>query len=572
MKKNRQQLTTLEYNNLDKDIPLKEYPRPQLKRDSYINLDGLWDYKISDNDDITNISFDGQILVSYCLESLNSQVQKELKEGQYLIYHRHFKLSSEFIKEITLLNLLGVDQEFDLVINNRKYGHFISYLCPVSIDISDSILEENEIFIIVKDDLKACYPHGKQVRKSRGMFYTSVSGLYFPLFLESVNKNYIKNIKITPYLSAIDLYIDSLAKTFEITIFKENKIVKKIITDKHELHIEIDNPILWELDNPFLYDIVIKTEDDEISSYFGLRTISTSKNKVLLNNHPIFLNGLLNQGYYPEGIYTVSTYDNYKQDILTMKEIGFNLLRVHEKIEADYFYYLCDKLGMLVLQDFVFTGNYSFFHDTALPTIGFQKLDDTKKKMTLYEKKSFLIHSKKVINHLFNHPCIIGYTIFNEGWGQFSGDRIYNYLKPLDKTRLYDATSGWFRQNNSDFESLHIYFKKIDKQIKDSSKPLLISEFGGYVYKINEHSFNLDKTYGYKFFKTPESFEQGLISLYRDQILPHASELCGCIYTQVSDVEDETNGLFTYDRKILKINKNVLKETFKDINNNFNSN
>lgn len=572
MKKNRQQLTTLEYNNLDKEIPLKEYPRPQLKRYSYINLDGLWDYKISDSDDISNIVFDGHILVPYCLESFNSQVQKELKEGQYLIYHRHFKVPSNFIKDITLLNLLGVDQEFDLIINNKKYSHYIPYLCPISIDISNSISEDNEIFIIVKDDLKACYPHGKQVRESKGMFYTSVSGIYFPLFLESVNKDYIKNIKITPYLNGIDLFIDSLAKSFDITILKNNEAIKNISTNESNLHIEIENPVLWELDNPFLYDIIIKTDNDEISSYFGLRTISIDRNKVLLNNHPIFLNGLLNQGYYPEGIYTVSTYDSYKIDILTMKELGFNLLRVHEKVESDYFYYLCDKLGMLVLQDFVFTGNYSFLHDTVLPTIGFQKLDDTKKNLTLYEKKSFLVHSKKVINHLFNHPCIIGYTIFNEGWGQFNSDRIYNYLKPFDNTRLYDTTSGWFRQNNSDFESLHIYFKKIDKQIKGCSKPLLISEFGGYVYKIDEHSFNLNKTYGYKFFKTSESFEQGLISLFRDQILSQASKLCGCIYTQVSDVEDETNGLFTYDRKVLKINKNALKEIFKDINNNFNSN
>ncbi len=564
MKQINNNLSTPEIELLDINSPLKEYPRPQFKRESYLSLNGQWDYKLTyDYNDIFS-PYEGKILVPYCLESKNSQVNKALNKGQYIIYHRHLTLTKDFLKKNTLINFLGVDQEFTLIINNCSYGPFKTYMCAKTIDISTSIKVENEIFVIVKDDLNQSLPHGKQVNKAKGMFYTSCSGIYFPVLIESMEDNYIENIFITPTLEGINLKIKSSSSNFKIKIYVQDTLIKKINTDKKDLYISIDNPHLWDIEDPFLYNLIVETENDKIQSYFGLRTIKAIDNQIYLNNKKIFLNGLLDQGYYPEGIYTVSDYKSYEKDILTMKELGFNLLRKHMKVECDYFYYLCDKYGMLIMQDFIFTGKYNFMIDTAFPTIGLKSIKKINKKKNIGEKINFYRHGSKIINDLYNHPCIIAYTIFNEGWGQFMSDRVFTYFKNKDLSRLFDATSGWFKNNNSDFESQHIYFKKI-KITYSHKKPLLISEFGGFVFKINDHSYNLNQTFGYKFFKNRQDYQNGFILLYKEQILPYKEQLCGVIYTQLSDVEDETNGLFTYDRKILKVNKNVLKEISEDI-------
>ena len=266
---------------------------------------------------------------------------------------------------------------------------------------------------------------------------------------------------------------------------------------------------------------------------------------------------MLDQGYFPDGIYTPASERAYTDDILTMKSLGFNLLRKHIKIEPACFYYDCDRLGMLVLQDLVNSGKYSFFRDTALPTIGIkrgihQKAD--KKRAEIFENAA-----KDTLSQLYNHPSIIAYTIFNEGWGQYDADRLYTLCKASDPTRLYDTTSGWFFETESDFQSEHIYFKKL--ALKPSAgKPLFLSEFGGYSYNVPGHVFNLDKTYGYKKFKEQAPFEDALVALYEKEVLPAIENgLAAAVYTQLSDVEDETNGLLTYDRRILKVSKERMR-------------
>jgi len=558
-------LKTPEYELLDNELPLKEYPRMQFKRDSYFSLNGKWDYLISSNN-VLSSKFEGKILVPYCLESQNSLVSKALKKGEYLIYHRIFDLTKDFIKDKTFINFMGVDQEFDVYINGDKYGHYVPLGLPTKIDISKSIKEgNNEIFVVVKDDLDLTIPYGKQVRKQHGMWYTSVSGIYYPVYLESVNNGYIEDVKINTTINSVTFDILSDNLDIDIKIKLDNQIIYEGKLENNK-EIKISNIKVWDIDSPILYDVELKNSNDTINTYIAFRKIEMIDGFVYLNNRKVFLNGVLDQGYYPEGIYTVSDYSSYLKDIKVLKDLGINCIRKHIKIETDYFYYLCDKYGMLVLQDFVNSGKYSFIKDTALPTLMYNiKLKDHKFHRNKKQRENFVRHGEGVIKYLHNHPCIIGYTIFNEAWGQFEADKMYEHFKQLEPTLLFDATSGWFRQNKSDFESYHIYFKDINKRIKNISKPLFISEFGGYSYKINEHSYNLSNTYGYRLLNSKEDYERDLIDLYKNQIFKNKHRLVGCIFTQTSDVEDETNGFMTYDRKVVKVDSLEFKELMKEI-------
>lgn len=550
-------LFTEEYQE-NNNFPLEEYPRQQFKRNSYFSLNGLWNYEISKNKNSRN--YQGQILVPYPIQSINSRVNKTLKKNEYIIYQKKFTLEKNFIKDYTILNILGIDQEFTIYLNNTLLGEYTFFGVPMQIDISKCVKEENEIIIIVKDNLNLAFPHGKQSNNPKGMFYTQVSGIYYPIFIESYHQKHIGSFKYVSNLSSVDLYI-SCNEDYHIEIYENEKLLYKIASNKEHLTINFDNPHIWSCEDPFLYKLIITSAHDKIESYFALRTIELKDNFVYLNKKKIFLNGLLDQGYYPEGIFTVSSYKSYEKDILTMKELGFNLLRKHIKVEIDYFYYLCDKYGMLVMQDFVNNGKYRFIHDTVLPTIGFQSLKDH--KVNFYQQQCFIEHGKKLVKYLFNHPCVIAYTIFNEGWGQQEADKMYDFFKEYDSTRLYDATSGWFKQTRSDFNSKHIYFKKIN--LSKENSPVLLSEFGGYSYKVENHIFNLKNNYGYKFFKKQNEFQDAFIQLYLEQIISNKDKLVGAIYTQVSDVEDETNGLFTYDRKVLKVDIEKIKSLMKKL-------
>ena len=556
-------LVTDEYSALDKYNPLKEYPFPHLKRLNFISLNGSWRYKIGRNqNDITSIS--EEIIVPFAIESLASGVQKRIKKGEYIFYKKTFKVSEHFLKKHTFITFLGVDQSFKVILNDSDLGEYIPLNMPTKIDISDFIKEKNELIVICKDDLSSLYPLGKQSKKPKGIFYTPFSGIYYPVIIESFDEDYIKDVKIKTTLDTVNIDIDSSSDYFEIIIKEKNKIIIKEITSQKNLSYKIANPILWDTNNPFLYDIEIKTKKDRITSYFALREITLKDGFFYLNNKKIFVNGVLDQGYYPEGIITPITYASYEKDILAMKELGFNTLRKHIKVELPYFYYLCDKLGMLVLQDFVNNGKYNFFTDTALPTIGKQVKNDKNANKNIIQRDNFIKCGEKLIEYLSHFPSIIGYTIFNEGWGQFDSEATYKHFKSLYPNLIFDTASGWYRGASSDIESFHWYFKNIDK-IKDATHPIFISEFGALCYKQKNHCYGNRHVFGYKYFNSIEEVENAFISLYEEKIIPYKDKLIGTIYTQLSDVEEEDNGLLTYDRKILKLSKEKVQNVLKKL-------
>ena len=544
------------------EIPLQEYPRPQLVRDSYINLNGKWDLATSSCKEIPS-HFDKKIIVPYCIESNLSRINYCYPSTTYYFYKKEFSLTKDFIKDKVLLHLDSVDQECEVYINGTKVGENIGGYIPFEIEIQDyiKIEESNTLIVVVKDTLNHDYPWGKQRKDRQGMWYTPVSGIWKTVWLESVSNDYIKSLKIETSLKDVTIKINSDAKNKKITIHTPTRdIIRRISTDS--ITISIPNPILWDLDNPHLYYFDVETDNDKVTSYFGLRTftfkVKNGHQYFALNNKPTFIHGLLDQGYFPDGIYTPRSYEEYSKDILRMKELGFNTLRKHIKIEPLYFYYLCDKYGMLVAQDFVNNGGYNYIRDTVLPTIRINipewMLSKSKKA-----RKIFYEQMDKTVDLLYNSTSLFMWTIYNEAWGQNNPDAAYKKLKLLDSTRIIDTTSGWFKRKESDVDSLHIYFRPV--KCKASDKPLFLSEFGGFVYKIKEHSFNQDKTYGYRFYETAEDYQNAITTLYLDQIVPSIKEgLIGAIYTQVSDVEDETNGLLTYDRKICKVNKEKMLE------------
>ena len=545
--------------------PLSEYPRPQLKRDSYISLNGTWEYAIRKDEHIPDV-FDGNILVPFSPETSISGVNKIVTPEDYLFYKLSFKLDKSFIKDKVLLHFTAVDQIADVFINDIYLGQHIGGYLPFEFDIKPYLKEENILIVRVKDytDTKE-YSHGKQKIDRGGIWYTPQSGIYMPVWLESVSNDYIKSLKITPDLDnkCVRIIVNSEAPTAVIHLLGKDHKVEcnkeiSIETDVHE----------WSPEHPYLYIFSVRTEHDEVESYFAMRKVSIIEHNgqkvIALNNKPYFMKGVLDQGYYKEGLYTPSDYQNYVDDINLMKMMGFNTIRKHIKIEVPRWYYECDRLGILVWQDFINGGgNYSF------PTIAFPLITGIHHKDTNHKKfarndeennKRTIQEFKDIIEYLYNVPSIVLWTIFNEGWGQFDSVAIYNELKELDKTRLFDHASGWHDQGVSDVKSLHIYFKKVKlpNKKKINNRAVVLSEFGGFLLPVEGHMQKGKKTY--KSFKNADEWYKRFEKCMKQDIIDNIPKgLCACIYTQLSDVEDELNGFVTFDREVIKVDPNKIK-------------
>ena len=542
--------------------PLSEHPRPQLYRDSYLSLNGYWEYAFRSDENIPD-KWDGQILVPYSPETNLSGVHRVLQPNEWLFYRLEFSLEELVIKDKVLLHFLGVDQIADVYINDHYLGQHVGGYLPFEFDIKPYItIDKNVLIVRVKDySDTSFYSRGKQKLNHGGIWYTPQSGIYFPVFIESVSSDYIRNVRFTPDIDNEEIIVNVETDTKEVGLHIFG--MDRPIDPNKDVHIKVKDMYLWSPEDPYLYFVKIYTDNDEVTSYFAMRKFSTIKDeqgytRLALNNKPYFMKGVLDQGYYKDGLYTPNSYEDYIKDIELVKSLGFNTIRKHIKIEIPRWYFECDKRGIIVWQDFVNGGENYKFSTIAFPLItGVHHNDHNYKNFARNNKEGrelAIQEFKDTINYLYNVPSIGLWTIFNEGWGQFDSKEIYEELSELDTTRLFDHASGWHDQGVSDVKSLHVYFKKVKlpKPQKTGSRAVILSEFGGFQLPIKDHMMKGKKTYKV-FNDTDKWLAQYQECILRDVINNIPKGLSACIYTQLSDVEEECNGFVTFDREIIKV-------------------
>ena len=543
---------------------LNAYPRPQLQRNSFLNLNGAWDFAVTEGD--RPAAFSETINVPYPPESPLSGVGRRIQPQEAMWYRRVFSAPAHGTDERVILHFGAVDQFAEVLLNQHLLGRHEGGYLPFSFDITDYLIVENELIVNAIDTLDHAYPWGKQKHKNGGMWYTPFSGIWQTVWMEVVPESHIIDLSIVPSMDSVSVTVETDAPFTEavLEIQTPHEPIRLTMRER-TVSIPIPNPVLWTPETPHLYPITVRFGQDAVRSYFALRTVSQGEingiPRLLLNGKPYFFHGLLDQGYWPDGLCLPPDDSGYEHDILAAKAQGFNTLRKHIRVEPLPFYEACDRLGMLVIQDFVNNGEYRFWHDTVLPTIGIRSLNDYRMNRDPRTRQIFLRTASETIRHLRHFASIAGWTIFNEGWGQFCADEAYRTLKSLDSARFFDATSGWFRQRESDVQSEHVYFKKF--RPKFGNRPYLLSEFGGYVLKEDS-----GQKYGYRFFKEPQAYRDAVLKLYREEILPVIPKgLCGAIYTQLSDVEAEQNGILSYDRKTVKWNAAQMKALADELQN-----
>lgn len=544
--------------NLHRDSVLPEYPRPQLVRDSYINLNGIWNYAITKSD-AAPADFMGEILVPFSPEAILSGVEKTVTASDFLWYRRVFSLPEDFNRGRVILHFGAVDQIAVLFINGRELLRHVGGYLPFEADITDALKDGvNEILLRVQDETeKSLLPRGKQKTKRGGIWYTPQSGVWQTVWLESVPGDYIKRLMITPQF-------DAGLVELEAEVAGTTRPVAHFMGGDYPLPARVPVPDFepWSPENPKLYDFSVTCGDDEVKSYFAMRKFSveadvTGVKRLFLNGKPLFHNGLLDQGYWPDGLYTAPSDEALIYDIELAKSMGFNMLRKHIKVEPLRWYYHCDRLGMLVWQDMPCGGGGYSPAVVSTPLMTGKNLNDSSYflfgRSDAAGREEFQKELVEMIRTLYNCPCIAMWVPFNEGWGQFDAARIHDLVVKLDPSRTVDHASGWHDQRVGQVQSLHVYFRKYVHKPDKLGRAVLLSEFGGYNHRVDGHCFNA-KDFGYKRFESPLLLENAIEELYAGQIRPaYSLGLGAAVYTQLSDVEDELNGLVTYDRKVVKI-------------------
>lgn len=550
--------------------PLPEYPRMQMVRSSFLNLNGAWEYQITEGRRLPDKDRWKDITVPFALGSHLSGSDEILLPGKSLWYRKQFAYMPSYLH--TFLNFEAVDQECVVYVNGIEAGRHSGGYTPFGFDISSLIKYQNSLMVRVSDPSdQGQYAYGKQKLKHGGMWYTPTAGIWGTVWLEDIPDHAVHDVKITPDLDSRKVFFD-LAGDFQqahLIVSENGKVIHEGITNDMHYEMILDSVHPWSPDDPFLYDVYIETEDDLVRSYFGMRKFSSGydahgKKRFFLNNQPLFLTGVLDQGYSPDGMYTYPQDEAMVFEIQKMKEMGFNLLRKHVKVENRRWYYHCDRLGMLVMQDIPNGGEaYDKKSVLLLPNIGIREMNDIRNphlgRAERDLQKKYYEELDDILNDLYNFVCICAWVPFNEGWGQFNSAEVTEYIRNYDTTRLIDSASGWHDQGAGDFHSRHNYFLHFRVPSDAEDRIILLSEFGGYSLLEGRHS-QAEKLYGYKKFRDRMSLNDAVMDLYNRDVYDNISNgLSGCIFTQVSDVEDECNGILTADRRVVKINERRMR-------------
>ncbi len=629
---------------LDKEKVWQEYPRPGLVRDSYLNLNGQWDYCINQSE--YTDTYDGKILVPFSPESVLSGVERQVGPEQFLHYKKCFRLPEGFLRDRVILHFGAVDQECEVYLNGVWIGGHKGGYLPFHFDVTDALKEENVLTLRVTDQTEL-QPHarGKQklVKKGRfgSLFYTPQSGIWQTVWLESVPADYIEWVKITPLYdeSAVRIRLKAVhakasagmagcagecaggtagvrteecagstagtagvrteecagsirtvstegtvrtdcaeneqhmnverctGQKAQVVIFDGGQAVAKAqLAPGRDAVIQLEGFRSWSPEDPHLYDVKITMGQDEVFSYFGMRKVSVGRDKsgilrFFLNNQPYFFNGLLDQGYWPESLMTPPSDEALVYDIKKLKEMGYNTIRKHVKIELERFYYHCDRLGMIVWQDMPNGGGeYNMVFVTYLPNLSDRFARGTKdnhyemfKRADTEGRRQYYRDLAGMVKHLYNYPCIVTWVPFNEGWGQFDAKKATEKLRRMDRSRLINEACGWFDQKGGDMHSIHNYNHRLVTKPKDD-RVVALTEYGGYAYPVKGH-IACEKEFGYRHYSSSEELTANYRRLWEEEIFPNVERgLSAAIYTQVSDIEEEINGVMTYDREIVKLN------------------
>ena len=564
---------------LDREHPLPEYPRPQLRRNSYLNLNGIWEYAITKTAE-KPAAMQGEIVVPFSPETPLSGVGHLLQPDEYLWYRRSVTLPEGFFRGGRLLLHFGaVDQRCTVWVNGQEAGSHTGGYLPFALDVTELI--EGDAFTL---ELRVTDPtdtgslsRGKQRLKNTGIWYTPQSGIWQTVWMECVPENYLRSLRITPKPEEnavhIRLEADDPAMA-AVTICRDGGIIAEGQTDENgesTLTIPAEQLRLWSPENPFLYDVTIRlASGDTVESYFGMRSFGIGKDekglpRLLLNGKPYFQNGLLDQGYWSDGYYTAPSDEALIHDIAEMKRLGFNMLRKHIKVEPLRWYYHCDRLGMLVWQDMMNGGeSYSPLSIYVFSNLGLRVKDDRYRYFSRSDEAGrthYYEELGQMIDLLYNTVSLALWVPFNEGWGQFDALKAAEFIRKRDDTRPIDHASGWYDQGGGDIKSIHWYFRPYHhKQPPKEQRPICLTEYGGYNCAVPGHCWGEGAEFGYKKIADPAEFNRAFQKLMEEQIIPAKERgLAAAVYTQVSDVEGERNGLLTYDRKVCKANEAIFR-------------
>ena len=568
---------------VDKQLPLNNYPRPAMERNNWQNLNGQWDFCIQTANAGIPAKWEGQILVPYPVESYLSGVQRKVSKDEALWYRKNIAIPKLNNEKRVILHFGAIDWEAEIFINGKQVFTHQGGYTSFSIDITPYI-NKGVAKLVVKvtdptDDGQQ--PRGKQVKNPGGIYYTSVTGIWQTVWYEIVPNTYLSSFKLTTNIKSSVVSIkpeieNSLGNDkLRIAVSLNSKLVaEKVFENTENIKLQIPGAKLWSPENPVLYDVQISVLRnnaiiDQVKGYFGLREISIAKDekgisRLCLNNKPLFQYGPLDQGFWPDGIYTAPTDEAMLWDIQAMKDMGFNMVRKHVKVEPSRWYYYCDKVGLIVWQDM--PSGYGEIvpvkdHDHSIENDWLAKnySDYTR---SVGSEANFCKEWKDIVEQLYNFPSVCVWVPFNESWGQFKTNSLIEWTKQIDTTRLIDGPSGWIDRGEGDMRDYHLYGNRLKELPLENERPLVIGEFGGLGFPVEGHMYSKE-TWSYQGFKNTGELIDAYTKLIDKIIRLKEYGYAAAVYTQLTDVETEINGLITYDRKEFKISK----ETLKNINN-----